>query len=145
MIRGGLGTMASRNPTRGFAGALQSFGEGNVPAIEGFAKMQQARAETAIKGDEKARDRAQKRFESLVKMKTQQLKSRLPLADAEEREAQAYYEVLHTMTPKELAMQGITAQDLVNMKSSLGGSKGGSKGALKQNATGGFDYTPAKQ
>jgi hypothetical protein len=81
-------------------------------------------AERTAKAGEKELDRAEKRFANLLKLKTAQIKTRMPeVTDPEEREARAYYEVLSLMSPRELAAQGLTLQDVRQAKTAVSAGK----------------------
>jgi hypothetical protein len=100
--------------------AMQNIGEGLEAGVAGYTGLQQKRAEAALKAEEKEKDRAEKRFATLVKLKAQQIKNRMPeITDPEEREARAYYEVLSVMSPRDLAAQGLTKADVLQAKQAL--------------------------
>jgi hypothetical protein len=100
--------------------AAQNIGEGLESGLTGFIGLQQKRADAALKAEEKEKDRAEKRFSTLVKLKAQQIKNRMPeITDPEEREARAYYEVLSVMSPRDLAAQGLTKADVLQAKQAL--------------------------
>lgn len=117
LMMSGAAAMAGVSPH-----AMANLGAGFSVGLKGYMDRQTKREEQALKARENELNRSEKRFANLIKMKTAQLKSRLPeLTDPEEREARAYYEVLSVMSPQELANQGLTRQDVLNAKAALGG------------------------
>jgi hypothetical protein len=115
LMLGGAKTLSGKSQY-----AAQNIGEGLESGLTGFIGLQQKRAEAALKAEEKEKDRAEKRFATLVKLKAQQIKNRMPeITDPEEREARAYYEVLSVMSPRDLAAQGLTKADVLQAKQAL--------------------------
>lgn len=151
MIRGGLGTMASRNPARGLAGALQSFGEGNVPALEGFVKLRQARDAAEAQRGEKASDRllkaqeiASNQVKNAITLQLGLIKQDIPGFDTPEtKSALAHAMVISRLPDVTRKLAGYTDEDYKQAMQVLARAR--SAGALGGvgNSTGGL--TPAQE
>jgi hypothetical protein len=116
--------------------AMQNLGEGFGEGLKGFMGLETTQAAAATKAKESELNRAEKRFANLIKLKAAQIKQRMPeLTDPEDREARAIYEVLATMSPKELAAQGLTMRDVLAAKAALSAPKTGTP-----QATPGFKF-----
>jgi len=111
LMQAGFGMLGSTSPYAGVG-----FGQGATKGLEAYVGAQQKREERAVKSEEKEKDRAEKRFGNLIKMKMAQIKARIPEITDSASEAQAYYELLSMMDPKALAAQGLTLQDIQQMK-----------------------------